>query len=74
MPFEWKRLVYSWAILNKLRLFFYILRPFGNGMWQFGIFAPVLVYCGKKNLATLLQKPIRTKFNLGTEIWQRKSN
>jgi hypothetical protein len=32
----------------------YILWPFGMYiLWPFGIFCPVLVYCTKKNLATL---------------------
>jgi hypothetical protein len=33
----------------------------GNILWSFGIFFTVLVFCTKKNLATLLQSVI-TKF------------
>jgi hypothetical protein len=37
-------------------VFWYILWAFGIGiLWQFGMFLPVLVFCSKKNLATLLQ-------------------
>jgi hypothetical protein len=61
--------------LNILRPFgiFYghlnILRPFGIFyghlviLWSFGIFSPVLVYCTKRNLATLVD----IAFALGTE-------
>jgi hypothetical protein len=50
---EWKRFTHSMAIWN-------ILLPFGIFYgnlvlkWQFGLFSPVLVYCVKKNLATLV--------------------
>jgi hypothetical protein len=50
---EWKMMVYFMVICNSLQAFgiFY-----GHlvMLWQFGIFSPVLVYCVKKNLATLL--------------------
>jgi hypothetical protein len=43
------KLVYFTAIRN-------ILWPFGIcSLWSFGIFLPVLVFCTKKNLATLFQ-------------------
>jgi hypothetical protein len=33
-------------------------------LWQFGIFSPVLVYCVKKNLATLSQRGLRPRWLL----------
>jgi hypothetical protein len=33
-------------------------------MWPFGIFSPILVYCTKKNLATLRIFQIRAEFNI----------
>jgi hypothetical protein len=41
-------LVYFKAIAN-------ILWPFWHILWPFGIFLPILVFCTKKNLATLIQ-------------------
>jgi hypothetical protein len=49
-----ERMLCSMAIWN-------LLRPFGTFYgqlaikWQFGIYSPILVYCVKKNLATLTQ-------------------
>jgi hypothetical protein len=49
---QWKILVYFitiWSILRQLEIFtaiWYIL-------WPFGAFLSVLVFCNKKNLATL---------------------
>jgi hypothetical protein len=46
-------------MLVYFMVFWNILRPFGIFytylvmLWSFGIFLPVLVYCAKKNLATL---------------------
>jgi hypothetical protein len=34
-------------------------------LWSFGILFPVLVYCAKKNLATLLNKMKNFKLNKG---------
>jgi hypothetical protein len=58
-----KMLVYFMAVWN-------ILRPLGIYyghlvmLWQFGIFFPVLVYCDKKNLATLVC-PVLWEFFFG---------
>jgi hypothetical protein len=41
-----------WNILWPFGAFFAHLVIF----WQFGIFSPVLVYCVKKNLATVVQR------------------
>jgi hypothetical protein len=49
---EWKMLVYFmvfWNILRTLGIFYAHLAT----LCSFGIFSPVLVYCVKKNLATL---------------------
>jgi hypothetical protein len=35
----------------------FILQPFCYILPLFGIFLPVLVFCAKKNLATLLSQP-----------------
>jgi hypothetical protein len=43
---EWKRLVYSMTISS-------ILGQFGTFYGQFGILSHILVFCVKKNLATL---------------------
>jgi hypothetical protein len=57
MVLQWKILVYFmtiWSILLQLEIFFsiwYIL-------WSFDIFFPDLVFCTKKNLATLGQRSI----------------
>jgi hypothetical protein len=53
MALEWKMFVYFMVIWN-------ILRPFGIPygqevmLWSFDKIFPILVYCVKKNLATLL--------------------
>jgi hypothetical protein len=48
---EWKRLVISWPMGIFRAIFNGNLVPFG----LFGTFSPDLVYCVKKNLATLLR-------------------
>jgi hypothetical protein len=44
-----------YAHLKYLIAIWYILWPFGPICCHFGIFFPVVVYCTKKNLATLLR-------------------
>jgi hypothetical protein len=56
---QWKMLVYFMSILSTLRpwkifcghLVYFV--AIWYILWSFGVFFPVLVYCTKKNLATL---------------------
>jgi hypothetical protein len=51
---EWKMLVYFMPIWNKSITAFFICYAHLVILWSFGLFFPVLVYCVKKNLATLV--------------------
>jgi hypothetical protein len=55
-------LVYFTAIGN-------ILVPFGYILWSFGIFFPVLAFCTKKNLATLL--PTEKMYSLADALLKK---
>jgi hypothetical protein len=50
---EWKMLAYLYGDLEFITAVWYILCPFGNLVVIWYIF-PVLVYCVKKNMATLM--------------------
>jgi hypothetical protein len=54
-PLEWKRLVYSWAIWNKLRLFCTFLRPFGD-VDKLAYFPHVGILCQEKSGNTGLER------------------
>jgi hypothetical protein len=58
---EWKKLVYSVALWNILHLV-YVFNGNLVFKWHCVIFSPVLVYCIKKNLATLRVNSIETSW------------
>jgi hypothetical protein len=60
------------AIWNILRQFGYTLWSFGN-LVAIGTVHIVLVYCGKKNLATLLQSvhEIKSKTTESAQVFQK---
>jgi hypothetical protein len=61
-------LVYYMGIGNILQSFGIIYGHFVI-LWQFGIFSLVLVYCVKKNLATLTMSTLRTlPFRLSSDV------